>query len=140
MIDDSVSKIQDGMNLVDNADEALGRLTNHVQEVNAIIAEISQASQEQSDGVSQINIAVGQIDTTTQQNAALVEESAAAAMSLQSQASVLTHTVSVFKLNVGNTVSAQSAPREATVTRPAKPALALAAGTAAQNNQDWTSF
>ncbi|MCW2487180.1 HAMP domain-containing protein [Candidatus Symbiopectobacterium sp. NZEC127] len=140
LIDDSVSNIQDGMNLVDSADETLGRLTNHVQDVNAIIAEISQASQEQSDGVSQINVAVGQIDTTTQQNAALVEESAAAAMSLQSQASALTHTVSAFKLNAGETVATPLTARESTVTRPAKPTLALATGTSAQNNQDWTSF
>ncbi|QZN95023.1 methyl-accepting chemotaxis protein [Symbiopectobacterium purcellii] len=140
LIDDSVSNIQDGMSLVDNADETLGRLTNHVQDVNAIIAEISQASQEQSDGVSQINVAVGQIDTTTQQNAALVEESAAAAMSLQSQASALTHTVSAFKLNAGETTARPLAARESTLVRPAKPALALATGTAAQNNQDWTSF
>ncbi len=101
LIDDTVSNIQDGMNLVDSADETLGRLTNHVQDVNAIIAEISQASQEQSDGVSQINVALVQIDTTIQQNAALMEESAAAAMSLQSQASALTHTVSALKLNAG---------------------------------------
>lgn len=140
LIDDSVSNIQDGMSLVDNADETLGRLTNHVQDVNAIIAEISQASQEQSDGVSQINVAVGQIDTTTQQNAALLEESAAAAMSLQSQASALTHTVSAFKLNAGETTATPLAARESTLARPAKPALALATGTSAQNNQDWTSF
>ncbi|MCW2482578.1 methyl-accepting chemotaxis protein, partial [Candidatus Symbiopectobacterium sp. NZEC135] len=92
------------------------------------------------DGVSQINVAVGQIDTTTQQNAALVEESAAAAMSLQSQASALTHTVSAFKLNAGETVATPLTARESTVTRPAKPTLALATGTSAQNNQDWTSF
>lgn len=139
-IDDSVSNIQDGMNLVDSADETLGRLTNHVQDVNAIIAEISQASQEQSDGVSQINVAVGQIDTTTQQNAALVEESAAAAMSLQSQASALTHTVSAFKLNAGEATATPLPTRESTVAQPAKPTLALATGTYAQNNHDWTSF
>ena len=140
LIDDSVSKIQDGMNLVDSADDTLGRLTNHVQEVNAIIAEISQASQEQSDGVSQINVAVGQIDTTTQQNAALVEESAAAAISLQSQASALTQTVSAFKLTAGETVSASSAQRESASVMSTKPALALATGTSVKNNQDWTSF
>ncbi|MGL9721914.1 methyl-accepting chemotaxis protein [Symbiopectobacterium sp.] len=140
LIDDSVSNIQDGMNLVDSADETLGRLTNHVQDVNAIIAEISQASQEQSDGVSQINVAVGQIDTMTQQNAALVEESAAAAMSLQSQASALIHTVSAFKLNAGEAAAMPLSARESTVARPAKPTLALATGTSAQNNQDWTSF
>ncbi|RAT68697.1 methyl-accepting chemotaxis protein, partial [Lonsdalea populi] len=83
LIDDSVSKIQEGMQLVDSAEDNMSSLTTHVQDVNDIISEISQASGEQSDGINQINIAVGQIDSTTQQNAALVEESASAALSLQ---------------------------------------------------------
>ncbi len=141
LIDDSVSKIQDGMHLVDNADETMGRLSNHVQEVNAIIAEISQASQEQSDGISQMNIAVGQIDTTTQQNAALVEESAAAALSLQAQASALTETVRAFKLSVGEMTSTPSTQCDPLISaRTAKPALALTSNSSASNNQNWTSF
>ncbi|EEP91605.1 methyl-accepting chemotaxis protein [Yersinia kristensenii] len=99
LIDNSVDKIQDGMRLVDSAEETLTELVGNVQDVNSIIGEISQASREQSDGINQINLAVGQIDTTTQQNAALVEESAAAALSLQAQASTLTETVSAFKLH-----------------------------------------
>ncbi|MFL4558413.1 methyl-accepting chemotaxis protein [Yersinia kristensenii] len=99
LIDNSVDKIQDGMRLVDTAEETLTELVGNVQDVNSIIGEISQASREQSDGINQINLAVGQIDTTTQQNAALVEESAAAALSLQAQASTLTETVSAFKLH-----------------------------------------
>ncbi|MCP5710965.1 methyl-accepting chemotaxis protein, partial [Klebsiella pneumoniae] len=82
-------------------------------DVNEIISEISQASREQSDGINQMNLAVGQIDTTTQQNAALVEESASAALSLQSQASVLAEAVSAFKLQSygnGKTASYASAP------------------------------
>ena len=98
LIDDSVDKIQDGMELVDTAEETLTGLVGNVQDVNSIIGEIAQASREQSDGIHQINLAVGQIDTTTQQNAALVEESAAAALSLQAQATTLTETVSTFKL------------------------------------------
>lgn len=99
LIDDSVDKIQDGMELVDTAEETLTGLVGNVQDVNSIIGEIAQASREQSDGINQINLAVGQIDTTTQQNAALVEESAAAALSLQAQATTLTETVSAFKLH-----------------------------------------
>ncbi|MBQ4796611.1 HAMP domain-containing protein, partial [Pectobacterium versatile] len=82
LIDDSVSKIREGMELVDTAEETMGGLTAHVKDVHGIISEISQASREQSDGINQMNLAIGQIDTTTQQNAALVEESASAALSL----------------------------------------------------------
>ncbi|WP_323640391.1 methyl-accepting chemotaxis protein [Pectobacterium polonicum] len=98
LIDDSVSKIQEGMGLVDTAEETMGGLTAHVKDVHSIITEISQASREQSDGINQMNLAIGQIDTTTQQNAALVEESASAALSLQAQASVLAEAVSAFKV------------------------------------------
>ncbi|AUH00410.1 methyl-accepting chemotaxis protein [Prodigiosinella confusarubida] len=98
LIDDSVEKVLDGMSLVENTELTMGSVIQNVQNVNGIINEIAQASHEQSDGINQINLAVGQIDTTTQQNAALVEESAAAARSLQDQAQNLTRMVSVFKL------------------------------------------
>jgi methyl-accepting chemotaxis protein len=98
LIDDSVRKVQEGMSLVNSAEETIDGLTGYVRDVNQVLREIAQASSEQSDGIQQINIAVGQIDTTTQQNAALVEESAAAAFSLQAQASALAEAVSAFKL------------------------------------------
>ncbi|WCG82958.1 methyl-accepting chemotaxis protein [Pectobacterium sp. A5351] len=138
LIDDSVSKIQEGMSLVDTAEETMGGLTGYVRDVNDIISEISQASREQSDGINQMNLAVGQIDTTTQQNAALVEESASAALSLQAQASVLVEAVSAFKLSSnGNGKTASYAP---VPTR--TPALSLAPSVAKDqgNNGDWTSF
>lgn len=99
LINDSVSKVQEGMSLVNSAEATIDGLRAYVQDVNQVIGDISQASSEQSDGINQINIAIGQIDTTTQQNAALVEESAAAAFSLQEQASVLAEAVSAFKLH-----------------------------------------
>ncbi|QQG28699.1 MCP four helix bundle domain-containing protein [Pectobacterium carotovorum] len=138
LIDDSVSKIQEGMSLVDTAEETMGGLTGYVRDVNEIISEISQASREQSDGINQMNLAVGQIDTTTQQNAALVEESASAALSLQAQASVLAEAVSAFKLlpyGNGKTVSYASTPIRT-------PALSLAPAAAKNkgNNGDWTTF
>ncbi|WP_406641856.1 methyl-accepting chemotaxis protein [Pectobacterium brasiliense] len=138
LIDDSVSKIQEGMSLVDTAEETMSGLTGYVQDVNEIISEISQASREQSDGINQMNLAVGQIDTTTQQNAALVEESASAALSLQSQASVLAEAVSAFKLQSygsGKTASYASAPTRT-------PTLSLAPATAKSkgNDGDWTTF
>ncbi|MEQ9877812.1 methyl-accepting chemotaxis protein [Pectobacterium aroidearum] len=138
LIDDSVSKIQEGMSLVDTAEETMGGLTGYVRDVNEIISEISQASREQSDGINQMNLAVGQIDTTTQQNAALVEESASAALSLQAQASVLAEAVSAFKLlsyGSGKTASYASAP-----VRTPTLSLAPAAAKDQGNNGDWTSF
>ncbi|MBA0192369.1 methyl-accepting chemotaxis protein [Pectobacterium carotovorum] len=138
LIDDSVSKIQEGMLLVDTAEETMSGLTGYVRDVNEIISEISQASREQSDGINQMNLAVGQIDTTTQQNAALVEESASAALSLQSQASVLAEAVSAFKLQSygsGKTASYAPAP-----TRTPTLSLAPAAAKDKGNNGDWTTF
>ncbi|BES83019.1 methyl-accepting chemotaxis protein [Pectobacterium araliae] len=117
LIDDSVSKIHEGMDLVDTAEETMGGLTSHVKDVHNIITEISQASREQSDGINQMNLAIGQIDTTTQQNAALVEESASAALSLQAQASVLAQAVSAFKIQSYSRGDAESyAPK--TVSTP----------------------
>lgn len=96
LIDGSVEKVRQGMDLVEKTAVSMQTLVTNVEGVNGIVTEIAQASREQSDGVNQINLAVGQIDTTTQQNAALVEESAAAALSLQEQAQALTGTVSIF--------------------------------------------
>ncbi|SLM63713.1 MULTISPECIES: methyl-accepting chemotaxis protein [Dickeya] len=98
LIDSSVQRIKDGMLLVENTEQTMDEVINNAHHTGGIIREIAQASQEQSDGINQINLAVGQIDVTTQQNAALVEESAAAALSLQEQAHALAKTVSVFKL------------------------------------------
>jgi methyl-accepting chemotaxis protein len=76
----------------------MGDIVDSVREVNDIIARISDASAEQALGIAEVNQAVGQMDDVTQQNAALVEEAAAAAESLQDQAVHLSHAVSVFKV------------------------------------------
>ncbi|WP_035346314.1 MULTISPECIES: methyl-accepting chemotaxis protein [Dickeya] len=138
LIDDSVDKIQEGMALVDNAESTMSSLTSHVNDVHSIINEIAQASHEQSDGMSQINIAVGQIDTTTQQNAALVEQAASAALSLQSQASLLAEAVSAFRLMPQGNSGATSPTRQPAMLSPALPEKRAAA--VAGSNGDWTSF
>lgn len=99
LIDNTVSQIASGRTLVEKADKGMKDIVGNVQNMTQLIDEIAQASQEQRDGISQINSAVGQIDTTTQQNAALVEQSAAAAVSMQQQSRVLQEMVSVFRLN-----------------------------------------
>ena len=99
LIDDSVSKVERGSSQVSAAGKTMEEIVASVRRVTDIMAEIAAASQVQTLGIEQINQAVVQMDQVTQQNAALVEESAAAADSLQGQASQLVQSVGVFKLN-----------------------------------------
>ncbi|MDP1557312.1 MAG: methyl-accepting chemotaxis protein [Nitrosomonas sp.] len=101
LIGDSVSKVEDGTRLVDEAGTTMDEIVSAVKRVTDIMAEIAAASQEQSSGIEQVNQAVTQMDEVTQQNAALVEEAAAAAESMQEQAQTLTQAVSVFRLTGG---------------------------------------
>jgi len=101
LITESVDRVEQGTALVDQAGTTMGEIVNSIQGVTQIMGEISHASTEQSAGVSQIGVAVGQMDQATQQNAALVEESAAAADSLKRQARQLVESVAVFKLAPG---------------------------------------
>ena len=97
LINDSVSKVDDGSKLVEQAGITMAEVVSSVQKVTAVVDEISAASSEQSNGIEQINQAIIQMDQTTQQNAALVEQAAAAAQSMQDQADRLSKTVSIFK-------------------------------------------
>lgn len=97
LIDDSVSRIASGRT-VEKADRGMEDIISNVQSMEGLIDEIAKASREQGDGIAQINSAMGQIDSTTQQNAALVEQSAATAASLQNQSRILQEKVSVFRL------------------------------------------
>ncbi|WP_151636937.1 methyl-accepting chemotaxis protein [Noviherbaspirillum aerium] len=99
LIDDSVEKVDTGARLVDEAGATMQEIVDSVRRVTDIMGEISVASKEQTDGIQQVNQAINQMDEVTQQNAALVEEAAAAAASLQDQAVSLTHVVSIFKLS-----------------------------------------
>jgi methyl-accepting chemotaxis protein len=98
LIGDSVSKVENGTRLVADAGLTMEDIVNQVRRVNDMIGEISSASAEQSTGIGQIGDAVAQLDQVTQQNAALVEESAAAAESLKQQAAQLARVVGTFKL------------------------------------------
>jgi methyl-accepting chemotaxis protein len=98
LIGDSVTNVENGTRLVADAGQTMGDIVNQVKRVNDMIGEISSASTEQSTGIGQIGDAVAQLDQVTQQNAALVEESAAAAESLKQQAAQLARVVGTFKL------------------------------------------
>ncbi|MYM36129.1 HAMP domain-containing protein [Duganella sp. FT94W] len=137
LIDDSVQKVQIGSELVDKAGQTMEEIVQSIGRVTQIMTQISNASEEQSIGIAQVNDAITQMDQVTQQNAALVEEAAAAAESMQEQSTKLADVVSVFKLDAANTTlalpraqaKAPSLPRRtaAVVARkPASPASASA--------------
>ena len=160
LITASVERVEQGSALVDQAGTTMTEVVNAIKRVTDIMGEISAASAEQSAGVAQIGEAVGNMDQTTQQNAALVEESAAAAESLKGQAQQLVHAVSVFKLSGGAqpvlAAPVQAAPavverrgpnRAKNVERPrfgakAAPPAPRAEPTPAKTgtDDDWTSF
>ncbi len=104
LIGSSVERVEEGTALVDQAGETMSEVVNSIRRVTDIVSEISSASVEQSTGVGQVGEAIGQMDQVTQQNAALVEESAAAAESLRSQAGALVQSVSVFRLAQGGQI------------------------------------
>jgi len=110
LIDDSVGKVDAGTRLVDQAGATMNEIVVSIQRVTDIMGEITSATREQVDGIEQINQAVIDMDTVTQQNAALVEEAAAAAESLQDQAAILVQVVSVFNLGNSSTAAVRSEP------------------------------
>lgn len=113
LIDDSVSKVDNGTQLVAKAGATMAEVVSSVKNVTDIVGEISIASHEQSTGIEEINKAITQMDEVTQQNAALVQEASAAAYSLNEQAERLAESISIFKVSA------------ATVSTPERPASPL---------------
>ncbi len=124
LIGDSVEKVERGSKLVGQAGVTMDEVVASVKRVTDIMSEIANASQEQSAGIEQVNLSIIEMDSMTQQNAALVEEAAAAAQSLQDQASELAHVVSIFKLVEGEETHVAPKPVAVApvVARAAKPA------------------
>jgi methyl-accepting chemotaxis protein len=102
LIAESVDKVDEGTHLVDVASQTIAQIVSSVQHVAGIVSEITSATVEQSAGIDLVNVAVTEMDQVTQQNAALVEESAAAAESLKAQAMELVQIVAVFRLAQGD--------------------------------------
>ena len=168
LIDDSAEKTERGTRLVGQAGVTMGEVVDSVRRVTDIMSEIASASQEQSAGIEQVNLSIIEMDGMTQQNAALVEQAAAAAQSLQDQAAELAHVVSIFKLVEGEEkpvaasvpapVAAVAAPvaarKPAPALRPVKsltrkteasaPVAAAAprkaAGAGSTSNDEWEEF
>ncbi|PAU79373.1 methyl-accepting chemotaxis protein [Halomonas salipaludis] len=148
LIEGSVSQVQAGSTLVEQAGETMQEVVAAVRRVTDIMDEISAASQEQSDGIEQVSQAVSQMDEVTQQNAALVQQAAAAAMSLEDQASRLEQAVAVFRLQAGDQAAALPAAQEghaqhetpAQLTRSQTPEPATRKRREAVTEDDWEEF
>ncbi|WP_305803898.1 methyl-accepting chemotaxis protein [Stenotrophomonas sp. YIM B06876] len=142
LIDASVERVADGSALVRKAGQTMGEIVSSVQRVTDIMAEISAASQEQTTGIEQVSQTVMQMDETTQQNAALVEEATAAARSMEEQAHNLANAVTRFKLSQATPLPGIAIPVPPTAPR-TTPTSAhsphpLPAGTRPGSN--WTGF
>jgi methyl-accepting chemotaxis protein len=108
LIQDSVAKVDEGSKLVDESGRTLEDIVNAVKKVTDIVAEIAAASREQSSGIEQVNKAIVQMDTTTQQNAALVEQAAAASQAIVEQTHSLSALVSRYRVSAGATANVRA--------------------------------
>ena len=121
LIEDAADRVESGDALAQQASHTLGEVVTSVGEVTGIIDAIAAASAEQRAGIEQINEAVAQMDEVTQQNAALVEQAAAAASSLQEQTGQLVEAVSVFRVPRAHDASREAAPAGASAGASAEP-------------------
>ena len=135
LIEDSVGRVEVGSTLVESAGETMGEIVNAVTRVTDIMGEIASASDEQSRGIDQVGLAVAEMDRVTQQNASLVEESAAAAAALEEQASRLTQAVAVFRIQQEQ----MKAREQASAKTAAAPMMARKAATT-DAGENWETF
>ncbi|MEA3252779.1 MAG: methyl-accepting chemotaxis protein [Pseudomonadota bacterium] len=145
LIEASVSRVDTGSQLVDQAGSTMTDIVTAVQRVNDIMEEIAAASQEQSNGIGQTNQAISQMDQVTQQNASLVQESAHAAATLAQEAERLRESVAQFQLAREQQASAEAATRpsaRAAASQAALPARRQGSPTPAARSEklDWESF
>jgi methyl-accepting chemotaxis protein len=140
LIERSVAQVKDGSRKAESAGRAIDEIVTGVQRGNELVGEIAGASGEQSTGVQEINRAIVQLEDVTQQNAAMVEEAAAKSVSFQAEADRLTGIVARFKINA---VEAPAEPRRHAEERgrqallPRRPALG---GASAEANEEWREF
>jgi methyl-accepting chemotaxis protein len=135
LIEDSVGKVNTGSDLVQQSSHALGEIVNAVKQVSTIMGEISASSLEQSEGIGQVNDAINQMDRVTQQNAALVEQAAAAARELEEEAAKLDRRVTFFETR-------RSREASGTATAHSRPAStqSLPSPRAAPSGNNWQAF
>jgi methyl-accepting chemotaxis protein-1 (serine sensor receptor) len=139
LIEDSVSRVNTGSVLVESAGDTMSNIVSAVTRVTDIMGEIASASDEQSRGIDQVGLAVTEMDRVTQQNASLVEESAAAAAALEDQASHLKQAVSVF--NIGKEFVAQAVNKTTAMkTLQSDAPLAVGRPSATRSDDNWETF
>ncbi|MEN4765299.1 methyl-accepting chemotaxis protein [Pantoea agglomerans] len=139
LIEDSVSRVNTGSVLVESAGDTMSNIVSAVTRVTDIMGEIASASDEQSRGIDQVGLAVTEMDRVTQQNASLVEESAAAAAALEDQASHLKQAVSVF--NIGKEFVAQAVNKTTAMkTLQSDAPLAIGRSPATRSDDNWETF
>ncbi|ACT14480.1 MULTISPECIES: methyl-accepting chemotaxis protein [Pectobacterium] len=138
LIDRSVQTVEAGNRLVVQAGASIQDIVNGVRKVSDLVGEISSASNEQTMGIEQVNVAVNQMEVTTQQNASLVNEASAATQSLQQQAAQLAETVSQFRLGNSHQIARTPAAAPSLALQPALAAPGKNVATAGEG--DWTSF
>src|SRR5574343_331235 len=136
LISDSVEKVEAGNKLVDQAGRTMEEVVGSIKRVAKIMADISDASREQSSGIEQVSLAVSQMDEVTQQNAALVEEAAAAAESLEEQALNLASAVSVFQVDASVVPSGRTRSNPS----PARISTRKPAALPASLDDEWEEF
>ncbi|TDX29560.1 methyl-accepting chemotaxis sensory transducer [Modicisalibacter xianhensis] len=142
LVGESVSRVETGASLVDQAGQTLNEIVASIRQVTALVAEIAVASREQAQGIDQVNTAVTQMDAVTQQNASLVEESSAASRSLQEQASALLKEVSFFRgANDAPASRTTRTQRQPAATRQLPPRTSQRTAVTPHAAQDeWTEF
>jgi len=152
LIQDSVNKVDEGSKLVDESGKVLGEIVGAVKKVTDIVAEIAAASREQTSGIEQVNKAVLQMDSSTQQNAALVEQAAAASQAIVEQTQALSETLSLYTVTEecsSEWVAQRAVPRPPSRLRanvataaiePAKPGRRRAATASGGAGSEWEEF
>ncbi|ATA24410.1 methyl-accepting chemotaxis protein II [Brenneria goodwinii] len=142
LIEDSVNRVDEGSVLVESAGETMAEIVSAVTRVTDIMGEIASASDEQSKGIDQVSQAVTEMDSVTQQNAALVEQSASAAVALEEQVRILNQAVAVFRIPDANG-SLYRAPQTENRQKPALLAVAENGDKNRKENQsaeNWETF
>jgi methyl-accepting chemotaxis protein len=132
----SVFQVEQGLNQAKNVGSNTENVSNAVRQVTDLVNEIAAATTEQSKGIEQVHLAIGQMDEVTQQNASLVEEASSASKSLQEQAESLLRLVSTFVLNENTEYVGRTASTQIGRTLQTKPA----SGSSAATHTDWESF
>jgi len=144
LISNSGAQVERGVKLVGQTGRALGEIVEKVSQIDSLISEIAQSSREQATGLSEVNVAVNQMDQVTQQNAAMVEEATAASAGLKTEAAELRRMVGQFNVSAGSVVSMARTSRErpGAVQRPHPAARASMPyrGSAAPAVASWEEF